>query len=87
MANIKTAISMQQSLFDKADTLAREMNISRSHLFVLALEDYLNRHQNMLLLDRINQAYSDEPDAADSSEKERLRLLSRMHRKAVDGTW
>lgn len=43
MANIKTAISLQKALFDQVDSLAREKKVSRSRLFVMALEDYLRR--------------------------------------------
>ena len=63
MANIKTAISMQKSLFEQVETLSREMKVSRSRLFVLALEDYLRRYQNLQLFEKINQAYHDAPDA------------------------
>ena len=84
MANIKTAISLQKSLFEQVETLAREMKVSRSRLFVLALEDYLRRYQNLQLLERINQAFSDAPDAA---EQKRLRKIRRQHRKVVEGTW
>jgi metal-responsive CopG/Arc/MetJ family transcriptional regulator len=84
MANIKTAISLQKSLFEQVETLAREMKVSRSRLFVLALEDYLRRYQNLQLLERINQAYYDAPDA---TEQKRLRKIRRQHRKVVEGTW
>jgi len=84
MANIKTAISLKESLFEQVEALAQEMKVSRSRLFVLALEDYLRRHQNLQLLERINQAYCDAPDA---TEQKRLRKTRRQHRKIVEGTW
>ena len=60
------------------------MKVSRSRLFVLALEDYLRRYQNLQLLERINQAYSNAPDA---TEQKRLRKFRRQHRKVVEGSW
>ena len=84
MANIKTAISLHKSLFEQVETLAREMKVSRSRLFALALEDYLRRRQNLQLLEMINQAY---PDAPDAPEQKRLRKMRRQHRKVVEGTW
>lgn len=84
MANVKTAISLQKSLFEQVDSLAREMKISRSQLFVLALEAYVRRSQNQQLLETINHAYSDAPDMA---EEKRLRKMRRQHRKVVEGTW
>ena len=84
MENVKTAISMQKSLFDQAEDLARKMKVSRSRLFVLALEDYLRRQQNRELLAQINAAYADEPDP---SEQTLRRKSKRQHCKIVEGEW
>jgi metal-responsive CopG/Arc/MetJ family transcriptional regulator len=84
MQNIKTAISIQKSLFEQAEILARKMKVSRSRLFVLALEDYLHRQQNRELLTKINAAYADEPDPV---EKALRRKARRHHRRIVEGTW
>ena len=62
MPGIKTAISLEEDLFDKANKLADEMKVSRSRLFSIALEDYLKRRENQTLLERLNQAYRDCPD-------------------------
>ena len=84
MASIKTAISLQKSLFEQAEALAREMEVSRSRLFVLALEDFIQRYQNKQLLERINAAYEDIPDP---SEQDHLRRMRKQHRKIVEGKW
>jgi metal-responsive CopG/Arc/MetJ family transcriptional regulator len=84
MPNIKTAISLQKSLFEQVDSMAREMKVSRSRLFVMALEDYIRRHQNQVLLEKINQAYQDAPDQA---EKVSLRRMKKGQRKVVEGEW
>ncbi|MFZ1267183.1 MAG: hypothetical protein WAU95_12015, partial [Anaerolineae bacterium] len=65
--NVKTAISLPKALFDQAEILARELHISRSRLFVLALEDYIHRQQNRELLAKINAAYADEPNPAEDT--------------------
>ena len=82
MENIKTAISIQKSVFEQAEELARRMKVSRSRLFVLALEDYLRRNQNRELLAQINAAYADEPDAAEHTLRRKSR---RTHRRIVEG--
>jgi metal-responsive CopG/Arc/MetJ family transcriptional regulator len=84
MANIKTAISIQQSLFDQAEALAREMHISRSRLFALAMQDFLQRYENHQLLERINTAYT---DTSDPDEQTLLRRMRRYHRQTVEGEW
>jgi metal-responsive CopG/Arc/MetJ family transcriptional regulator len=81
---IKTAISIQKSLFEQAESLAQQLNISRSHLFGLAIETFIKNHQNQMLLDEINQAYSDEPDPI---EEFRLSKMRSLHRKFVENEW
>ena len=84
MANVKTAVSIRESLHKEADELARRMKVPRSRIFSMALEDFLRRHENRQLLKEINEAYLDERD---SSEGPRLRAMRRRHRKIVEGEW
>ena len=81
---IKTAISIQKSLFDQAESLAQQLNMSRSHLFGLAIETFIKSHENQLLLEQINQSYSDQPDP---SETILLSKMRRPHRKLVENEW
>lgn len=84
MEYIKTAISVQKSLFEKADNLAHQMKVPRSRLFVLALEEYIQRQQNRELLAKINAAYADEPDPAEQMLREKS---LKTHCKLVEGEW
>jgi metal-responsive CopG/Arc/MetJ family transcriptional regulator len=84
MANVKTAISLPQPLFDQVDALAKELQISRSRLFVLAVEHLIQRHQNHKLLQDINEAYDDLPDPAEQSLRDSMR---QRHRQIVEGQW
>jgi metal-responsive CopG/Arc/MetJ family transcriptional regulator len=84
MEYIKTAISVQKSLFEKADSLARQMKVPRSRLFVMALEEYIRRQQNRELLVQINAASEDEPDPAERILREKS---TKTHRKLVEGEW
>jgi hypothetical protein len=79
---VKTAISIDKNLFEQVEVLAQEMNVSRSHLFVLAVEQFIRRQQARNLLDRINAAYDDEPDVP---EQEQLTLMRGSQRKLVEG--
>lgn len=84
MPTVKTAISLQEPLFASANKLAAEMSISRSRLFVLALEEFIQRRQNELLLAQLNAAYDDAPD---ESEQRVLRGMRRTQRQIVGGEW
>jgi len=83
MPNVKTAISLQESLFDRVKELAHDLEVSRSRVFVLALEEFIRRHENRNLLARINAACEDSPE----SERKRLRQMRRSHRRIVEGEW
>ncbi len=75
MAGVKTAISLEKELFNQVNALAKKMQISRSHLFTLAVKEYLKRYENKNLLSRINAAYDDIP-----TEEER-KISQAMKRK------
>lgn len=85
MANIKTAISIQKPLFEQVETLAREMKVSRSHVYVLALEKFVRDYQDKQLFDQINEALEAAPP--DKTERARLRQIRRQHRRSVEGEW
>lgn len=91
MTNVKTAVSIDRALFDQIEDVARELKVSRSRVFALALTEFIRRRQNRQLLERLNAAHEQEgeregePD--DSAERARLRNARRAHRKVVEGEW
>ena len=84
MTNVKTAVSLQKSLFEQAEALADELHISRSRLFSLALEDFIQRSHNQQLLEKLNTAYE---DGTDSKERTLRRRMRQQHRRLVEGEW
>ncbi|MBC8509811.1 MAG: hypothetical protein ISR58_05735 [Anaerolineales bacterium] len=84
MTSIKTAISIREPLFKQVEALASELNISRSKVFVLAVEEFIKKYQNRQLLEEINRAYDDIPDTA---EQLYLGKVRRQQRKLVEGEW
>lgn len=83
MANVKTAISLQKSLFEQAEALASEMKISRSRLVALALEEFIRR-QNQQLMDKINASYPEPPDSQEQIHQDHLH---RQHQHIVKNEW
>ena len=84
MQAIKTAISIEKNLFDQAENIARTMKVSRSKLFVIALQDFIEHQKNKEMLAQINAAYADESDA---TEQTLLRKSRSQHRRIVEGKW
>lgn len=81
---VKTAISVDETLFEKAETLAQELSISRSRLFALAVQEFIEKHENQHLLEAINAAYDDIPDAQEQALQQQMRA---QHREMVEGQW
>jgi metal-responsive CopG/Arc/MetJ family transcriptional regulator len=59
---MRTSIIVKKAVLENADACARRMKISRSRLFSMALEEYIQRQQNRELLEKFNAAYAGDPD-------------------------
>ncbi len=84
MTYVKTAVSLQRPLFSAMENLARSLNLSRSRLMSLALEDFIRRHENQRLLASINEAYADGPDP---EEQALLDAMAHSQRQLLEGEW
>ena len=62
---MKTAISLPDALFEKAERLAANLGLNRSQLFARALEAYIERYDNEAVTDRLNQVYAVEQASTD----------------------
>ena len=83
MPNIKTAISIEKPIFDQVNDLAKNLNISRSRLFAMAAQEFIQRHKNLELLRAINEAYEDLP-------KPETKIVEKMrprHLKMIKNQW
>jgi metal-responsive CopG/Arc/MetJ family transcriptional regulator len=84
MATVKTAISIRKSLFEQVNDLAEELEVPRSQLFVLAVEEFIKRYQNRKMLETLNEVYTDGPGQDRQVLREGMR---RPHRQLVEGQW
>jgi predicted transcriptional regulator len=76
MAHVKTAVSMDERLFQEAEEWAEKLGVSRSQLFARAVEEYVRRQENEDLVRRLNEAHADGPDEED---EEALRHGQALH--------
>ena len=54
---MKTAISLSDALYEKAEETASYMGIPRSKLYAMALEEYISRHNGQMITEKINKVY------------------------------
>jgi len=74
---MKTAISVDDQLVMAADRAAREIGISRSRLFSLALQDYLRNREHHRILEELNRVYGGDTQQAEKRVAKRLKAKFR----------
>lgn len=74
MAHVKTAISLDESLFREAEEWAGKLGVSRSQLFARAVEEYVRRRENEELFRRLNEAHAGGLDEEEKEYLERMRV-------------
>lgn len=82
MSTVKTAISLPEPLFKRAETVAHELQISRSQLVAKALEELIKRYERQALIEAINRAYEEEPQTPE--EKKLLQGIREKQRKLLE---
>jgi len=84
MAVIKTAISIDENLFEQIRKLSEEINLSRNQIFSQAVRYFIEKKSNLELVRRINMAY---PDILDEEERERLKKSKRKYKENLKEEW
>ena len=64
---MKTAIYIEEELRQEADRTAREMGLSRSRLYSIALQDFLKQRRQAAILEQLNRADADGRDSGRTS--------------------
>ena len=77
MAGVKTAISLDENLFNQVSRLADDMHVSRSKLFALAVKDFLKKQESNKLLAQLNAAYGDSPSEEETAISKAMRRKQR----------
>jgi len=60
MSYVKTAISIDEGLFKKAEKLSTELRISRSQLFAQALEYLIDHSETLEIIQKLNAVYGEQ---------------------------
>jgi metal-responsive CopG/Arc/MetJ family transcriptional regulator len=63
--SMKTAVSMPDELFRKAEATARRLRVSRSELYARAISEFLKLQDGRAITERLNEVYSLNPARLD----------------------
>ncbi|CAN5453866.1 MAG: ribbon-helix-helix protein, CopG family [Actinomycetota bacterium] len=78
---VKTAISIDAELFEKAEERAGKMGVSRSELFSRAVEKLVRDEESREITERLNESYA---DGLDEEDEAALRHLQSLQRQALE---
>jgi len=81
MTSIKTAVSIEENLFNQAEDLAEELQVSRSRLVSMALEHLIRDYQTKRLVEKLNEVYADGPT---EEEKFWLDQMARVYAETLE---
>ena len=85
MPKRKTAVSIDQPLFERADQLAEQMRVSRSRLYALALEMFIQKRESQQMLEQLNRVCVENPPTEE--EEQLLEAMRQRQRSLVEGEW
>lgn len=84
MSSVKTAISIPEPLFNRAEAVAHSLQISRSQLIARAVDEFVKRYESRRLLESLNRAYEDSPS---DEEREQMQSMRQKQRELMKGEW
>ncbi len=84
MPNIKTAISIDETIFRQAEEVACLLKVSRSRAFALAMEDFARRQKSEQITRQLNEVYTSE---AENEDREIVRQMRSTHRRFAEAEW
>ncbi len=64
---MKTAISIPDPIFKAAERLARRLGMTRSRLYTNAVTEYIQKHRNDEVCEKLNEIYERESSSLDSA--------------------
>ncbi|MDX2039696.1 MAG: hypothetical protein SF097_00535 [Acidobacteriota bacterium] len=81
LATSNSEIVLTPQLLERLNAAALEMEITKSGLVALAVEEFLQRQQTRQLVESLNEAYK---DGQDEEERDWLKRSQKAYRKTLE---
>jgi hypothetical protein len=72
---MKTAISIDDTIYNNAEVTAKHLGLSRSRFYALALKEYMLYHQSGIITDTLNKVYANIDSKLDEDIQEAQSIL------------
>lgn len=64
---MKTAISIPDQVFEAAESLAQRLGVSRSELYSVAVNEFINNNRNQGVTEKLDKVYSAQDNSLDEA--------------------
>ncbi|MCZ0937903.1 MAG: ribbon-helix-helix protein, CopG family [Caldilineaceae bacterium] len=82
---VKIEVSLSNTLFEEVENLARELEMSRSELLSIAVQEFIERRETRHMMAALNEVHGEPPD---EEELAVLRQMREHHRNLMrDDPW
>ncbi|MYH61509.1 MAG: ribbon-helix-helix protein, CopG family [Caldilineaceae bacterium SB0675_bin_29] len=82
---VKIEVSLSSTLFEEVESLARELEMSRSELLSAAVQEFIERSETRRMMAALNEVHGEPPD---EEERATMRQMLELHRKTLrDDAW
>jgi hypothetical protein len=81
---MKIGVSIEGSMLEEIDRVARKLCVSRSRLVTLALKDYLRGHRNREVTEKLDLVHSKPPG---SRQIELIASIKRKFLSTIEDRW
>ncbi len=78
---MKILVSIPDSVFEAAETVAQRLSISRSQLYTRAIQEFLALHGAQNVTERLDRVYAENPSELDPG------LVEMQRRSLADDPW
>ena len=68
---MKTAISLPNKIFEEVEKFSKEHQYSRSEVFVMAVEEFLEKRKSEAVLNVLNEVYSESESPEEITVREK----------------
>lgn len=78
---MKTAVSIPDSVFAAAESVADRLSISRSQLYTRAIQEFIELHGAQNVTERLDRVYADNPSKLDPG------IVELQQKSLADDPW
>lgn len=84
---MKTAVSIPDELFERAEKTAKELGLPRSRLFARAIEEFIDQHSQESITEKLNSVYGQAENKNKKETDASIASVMTLRDTLADDSW